>query len=91
MTFICYIRVDFTYEHPDHVGYNEDFVLSMFVVLRFCFIHFTVTLAGLKNIVRYTARGGSLNRGTTVSFLDLEVVLDRLGDSCTISSMHSCR
>ena len=28
---------------------NEDFVIS-----RFCSIHFTVTLAGLKNIVRYT-------------------------------------
>ena len=38
------------------VRYNEDFVLSRFVIIlsRFCSIHFTVTLAGLKNIVRYT-------------------------------------
>ena len=33
----------------DYVRYKEDFV-----TLRFCPIHFTVTLAGPKNIVRYT-------------------------------------
>ena len=33
---------------------NEDFVISRFVISRFCSIHFSVTLAGLKNIVRYT-------------------------------------
>ena len=33
----------------DCVRYNEDFVIS-----RFCSIHFTVTLARLKIIVRYT-------------------------------------
>ena len=30
-------------------SYNRDFVIS-----RFCSLHFTATLAGLKNIVRYT-------------------------------------
>ena len=34
--------------------YNEDFVISRFVISRFCSIYFTVTLAGLKYIVRYT-------------------------------------
>ena len=38
----------------DCARYNKDFVISRFVILRFCSIHFTVTLAGLKNIVRYT-------------------------------------
>ena len=33
---------------------TEDFVFSRFVKSRFCSIHFTVALAGLKNIVRYT-------------------------------------
>ena len=56
MTFIRYIRVDVTFGLPDSVRYkyNEDFVISRFVISRFCSIHFTVTLAGLKNIVRYT-------------------------------------
>ena len=49
MTFIHYIRVDFTFGLLDCVCYNEDFVIS-----RFCSIHFTVTLAGLKNIICYT-------------------------------------
>ena len=44
MTIICYIGVDFTFGLLDCVRYNEDFVIS-----RFCSIHFTVTLAGLKN------------------------------------------
>ena len=50
MTFIRYIRLDFTFGLRYCVRYNEDFVIS-----RFCSIHFTVTFAGLKNIVRYTA------------------------------------
>ena len=54
MTFIRYIGVDFTFGLLDCVRYNEDFVISRFVISRFCSIHFTVTLAGLKNIVRYT-------------------------------------
>ena len=49
MTIIRYIGVDFTFGLLDCVRYNEDFVIS-----KFSFIHFTVTLAGLKNIVRYT-------------------------------------
>ena len=49
MTFIRYIGVDFTFGLLDCVRCNEDFVVS-----RFCSIHFTVTLAGLKKIVRYT-------------------------------------
>ena len=55
MTFIRYIRVDFTFGLLDCICYmyNEDFIISRFVILRFCSIHFTVTLAGLKNIIRY--------------------------------------
>ena len=49
MTFIRYIAVDVTFGFLDCVRCIEDFVIS-----RFCSIHFTVTLAGLKNIVRYT-------------------------------------
>ena len=55
MTFICYIRVDFTFWVLDCVRYIEDFVISRFIISRFCSIHFTVTLTGLKNIVCYTA------------------------------------
>ncbi len=44
----------FMFGLPDCVHYNEDFVTSRFVISRFCSIHFTVTLARLKNIVRYT-------------------------------------
>ena len=54
MTFIRYIGVDFTFGLLDCVRYNEDFVISRFVISRFCSIHFTVTLAGLNNLVRYT-------------------------------------
>ena len=49
MTFIRYIGVDFTFGLLDCVRYNKDFVIS-----RYSSIHFTVTFAGLKNIVRYT-------------------------------------
>ena len=49
MPIIRYIGVDFTFGLQDGVRGNEDFVIS-----RFCSIHFAVTLAGLKNIVRYT-------------------------------------
>ena len=54
MTFIRYIGVDFKFGLLDCVRYNEDFAMSKFVISRFCSIHFTITLAGLKNIVRYT-------------------------------------
>ena len=53
MTFIRYIGVDFTFGLLDCVHYSEDFVISRFVISRFCSIHFTVNLAGVKNIVRY--------------------------------------
>ena len=49
MTFICYINADFSFGLLDCVRYNEDFV-----ILRFCSIRFTVTLARLKNNVCYT-------------------------------------
>ena len=54
MTFIRYIGMDFTFGLLDCVRYNEDFVISRFVVSRFCSMHFTVTLAGLKYNVRQT-------------------------------------
>ena len=38
---------------PDYVRNIEEFVISRFVISRFYSIHFTVTLAGTKNIVRY--------------------------------------
>ena len=50
---ISYIEVDFTFGLLDYVRYIEEFVLSRFVILRFYSIHFTVTLAGTQNLVRY--------------------------------------
>ena len=51
----------------DCVCYNEELVK-----LRCVSIHFTVTLAGLKKIVRSVPRTslyrGSLNRGSTVTY-----------------------
>ena len=54
MTFIRYVGIDFMFGLLDCVCYNEDFVISRFVISRFCSIHFTAMLAGLKNNVRYT-------------------------------------
>ena len=48
-TFIRYIEENFTFALVDCVRYSEDFVKS-----RFCSVHFTVILAGLKKIVCYT-------------------------------------
>ena len=48
------MEVHFTFGLLDCARYNEDFVISRFVISRLCSIHFTVTLARLKNIVRYT-------------------------------------
>ena len=45
---IRYIEVDSTFGLPDYVRYIEELVIS-----RFYSIHFTVTLAGTENIVRY--------------------------------------
>ena len=54
LIFIRYIEVDFTSGLPDCVRSIEDFVISSFVVSRFCYIHFACNFAGLKNIVRYS-------------------------------------
>ena len=53
LVLICYIEVDFTFG-LDSACYNEDFAISRFFISRFCSIHFTVSLAALTNIVRYT-------------------------------------
>ena len=45
LTFIHYIEVNVTFVLVDCVHYNEGFVKS-----RFCSIHITVILAGLKKI-----------------------------------------
>jgi len=50
---IRYIEVDFTSGLPDYVRYIEEFVTSRFGISRFYSIHFTITLAGTENIVRY--------------------------------------
>ena len=47
-------EVYFTIALLDRVRRNEDFVKSRFINFRFCSIHFTVILAGLKKIVCYT-------------------------------------
>ena len=44
-----YIEVNFTFALVDCVCYNEDSVKS-----RFCSIHFTEILAGMRKIVCYT-------------------------------------
>ena len=54
VTFIRHIEANFTFGLVDCVRYNADFVKSRFVKSRLCSIHFTVILAGLKKIVRYT-------------------------------------
>ena len=67
LTFIRYIEVFFTFVCVDCVCYNEEFVK-----LRLVSIHFTVTLAGPRKIVRSVPRTslyrGSLNRGFTVTY-----------------------
>ena len=54
LAFICYIEVHVTFGPLDCARYNEDFIISRFVISRSFSIYFTVTLAGLKNIVHYT-------------------------------------
>ena len=49
VTFIRYIEANFTFGLVDFVRYNEDFVKW-----RLSSIHFTVILAGVKKMVRYT-------------------------------------
>ena len=44
---VRFIEVDFTLGVPDYDRYIEEFVISRFVISRFCSIPFTVTLAGM--------------------------------------------
>ena len=53
LTFIRYIEVFSTFELLNSVHYKEDFVISRFVISRFCSIHVTIILTGLKKIVCY--------------------------------------
>ena len=46
-----YLLYGGTFALLDFVRYNDDFVKSRFVILRFCSIHFTVILDGLTKIV----------------------------------------
>ena len=48
-SFVRYVGVYYTLGLLDCARYDEDFIIS-----RFFPIHFTVTLAGLKSIVRHT-------------------------------------
>ena len=48
-----YMGVNFTFGLLDCDRYIGDFVATWIVKLRFCFIHFTVALAGLKKVNRY--------------------------------------
>ena len=47
------MEVDLTVGLSDYVHYNEEFIISSFVISRSHSIHFTVILAGLMNIVCY--------------------------------------
>ena len=42
----------------------ENFVQSKFVILSFCSIHFTIIIAGLIYVVRYTEDFGNIARGS---------------------------
>ena len=70
LTFIRYVEVYFMIALLDCVRYNMDIFKS-----RYCFIHFTVILAGPKKIVRYTddfvTDRGSLNRGSNQNSYDM--------------------
>ena len=70
LTFIHYIKVNFTFSLIDCVHYIKDFVKLRCVKSRFCSINFTLILARLKKIVHYTEDfviyRGSLNRGSIV-------------------------
>ena len=48
------LKVYFLFVFLDCVCRREGFIKSMFVILRFCSIHFIVILAKLKKIVHYT-------------------------------------
>ena len=69
LTYSLYRGIFITSAFLDRVRDNEDFVKLTFVTSRFCSIHFTAILAGLKKIVRYTEDfviWPSLNRGSMI-------------------------
>ena len=51
--FIVIIGANFTFRLLDCGRYIRDIVIPWIVKPGFCSIHFTVTLAGLKNVNRY--------------------------------------
>ena len=51
--FYRYIGVNFTFGLQDCDRYIGDIVITRIVKPGFCSMHFTVTLAGLKNVNRY--------------------------------------
>ena len=53
ITFISFIGRDFKFGHQDCARPYGAFIPG-FVISGFCSLHFTVTLTGLWNIVRYT-------------------------------------
>lgn len=54
ITFVCYIGVEFWFGLLVCVCYIRDFVIPGCFILGYCSIHFTVSLARLKDIVRFT-------------------------------------
>ena len=54
LTFIHYIKVNFTFSLMDCVHYIKDFIKLRFIKSRFCSINFTLILARLKKVVHYT-------------------------------------
>ena len=65
--FYRYIGFNFTFGLLDCDRYIGDIVIPWIVKPGFCSIHYTVTLAGLKNVYRIYRR--SLYRGSTVLHL----------------------
>ena len=51
--FYRYVGVNFTFGLLKRDRYIEDIVIPWIVKSGFCSIHFTVILAGLKNVKRY--------------------------------------
>ena len=63
MTFVRYIGIDLQFGLLVGVRYLGDSLILGFVISGFCSIHFTLTLAGLRKIVRYT--GDFVKSGST--------------------------
>ena len=66
ITFIRYIRARL--KPSVCVLYIGDFVIPGFVLSAVCSLHFTSTLAGLKNIVHYTGMGRLYNEFRYIRF-----------------------